>query len=69
MALLSEPCRVTTGWLGRLRDAARADSNTASASALADVGTRLALSDRDRPRDLSTLADSLAEHTMHCVHG
>jgi glycosyltransferase involved in cell wall biosynthesis len=64
VALLSEPCVVTKDWLGRLRDAARADSNTASASALADVGTRLALSEGGPREDLSTLADSLAGHTM-----
>src|ERR1700731_4252758 len=34
VALLIEPCRVTAGWLGRLRAAARADTNTATASAL-----------------------------------
>ena len=64
VALLSEPCLVTRDWLGGLRDAARADSNTASASALANVGTRLALSEHDPPTDLATLADRLAEHTM-----
>jgi glycosyltransferase involved in cell wall biosynthesis len=65
IALLREPCRVTPRWLERLRDAAHADSNTATASALADVGAALALSDPDRPAgDLSTLADSLAVHTM-----
>src|SRR2546422_3455365 len=42
IALLSEPCRVAPGWLERLRRAARADSNTATASALTDVGTALA---------------------------
>ncbi len=40
IALLSEPCRVTAGWLARMREAAYADTNTASASALADAGTR-----------------------------
>ncbi len=69
VALLSEPCRVTAGWLGRLREAALADSNTASASALADVDTRLQLSDGelptgDRPMDIDELARSLEEHTM-----
>jgi glycosyltransferase involved in cell wall biosynthesis len=65
IALLSEPCRVTSGWLERLRDAAYADSNTATASALADTGTPLAVSDPDRPtEDLSTLTENVAEYTM-----
>jgi glycosyltransferase involved in cell wall biosynthesis len=65
VVLLSEPCRVVPGWLERLRDAARSDTNTATASALADAGTALALSDEDRPaEDLVKLADSLAEHTL-----
>jgi glycosyltransferase involved in cell wall biosynthesis len=65
IVLLSEPCRVSAGWLARLRDAARADTNTASASALADTGTALALSGPDEPRrDLSQLVDSVAKHTL-----
>jgi glycosyltransferase involved in cell wall biosynthesis len=65
VAMLSEPCRVTAGWLARLRDAAHADTNIATASALADVGTALALSDRDRPTgDLSKFAQTVAEHTL-----
>ncbi len=65
IALLSEPCRVTAGWLGSLRGAACADTNTATASAFCDAGTALALSDADRPPvDLLELADSLAEHTL-----
>src|SRR5664279_3789348 len=48
-----------------MRDAARADSNTATASALADAGTELALSDEASPEeDLAKLAGSLAEHTL-----
>jgi glycosyltransferase involved in cell wall biosynthesis len=63
--VVSEPCRVTPGWLERMRDAARSDTNTASASALADVGTQLALSDEERPEeDFAKLAGSLAEHTL-----
>ncbi len=65
VVLLSEPCCVSEGWLARLRAAARADTNTATASALADADTPLALSDADRPAaDLAELADSLAEHTL-----
>jgi glycosyltransferase involved in cell wall biosynthesis len=65
VALLSEPCRVTAGWLGSLRNAACADTNTATASAFSDAGTALALSDADRPPvDLLELADSLAVHTL-----
>ncbi len=41
-AVLLETCEVPEGWLTRLRAAARADTNTATASALADVGTALA---------------------------
>lgn len=65
IALLSEPCRVTACWLGPLRNAACADTNTATASAFSDAGTALALSDADRPPvDELELADSLAEHTL-----
>jgi glycosyltransferase involved in cell wall biosynthesis len=65
VALLSEPCLVTEDWLQRLSDAARADSNTATASALADAGTALGLSDTDGPvGELSTLADNVAKHTL-----
>jgi glycosyltransferase involved in cell wall biosynthesis len=65
IALLSEPCCVTAGWLASLRAAACADTNTATASAFSDAGTALALSDADRPPvDLLELADSVAEHTL-----
>ncbi|HLL91324.1 MAG TPA: hypothetical protein VK252_00185, partial [Solirubrobacteraceae bacterium] len=43
VVLLTEPCLLTAGWLERMRDAAHGDTNTASASALADTGTELAL--------------------------
>jgi glycosyltransferase involved in cell wall biosynthesis len=49
VAIVTEPCLVSDGWLERLRDAARADSNTATASALADRGTALALYDERVP--------------------
>ncbi|HEY4812805.1 MAG TPA: glycosyltransferase, partial [Solirubrobacteraceae bacterium] len=66
--ILSEPCRVTPGWLQRMREAARADSNIATASALADAGTELALSE-DPERmgtagELAEQAQDLAAHTL-----
>ncbi len=65
VALLRQPCRVTDGWLERMGDAARADSNTATASALADIGTPLALRERDDPaEDLEQMSDTLAAHTL-----
>jgi glycosyltransferase involved in cell wall biosynthesis len=65
VVLLSEPCRVTAGWLARMREAAYADTTTASASALADTGTALALAGEDRPaHDLTELAGAVAEHTL-----
>jgi glycosyltransferase involved in cell wall biosynthesis len=48
VVVLSEPCRVSAGWLGRLRQAARSDTNVATASALVDVGGELALMRDDR---------------------
>ncbi len=68
--LLSEPCRVSAGWLERLRDAALSDTNIATASALADTATELALSEpggrgADGPEaGLAKLAESVAEHTL-----
>jgi glycosyltransferase involved in cell wall biosynthesis len=65
VVVLTQPCRVIPGWLDGLREAALGDTNMATASALADVGTALALSDEDRPvEDLAKLADGLAEHTL-----
>ncbi len=62
--LLSEPCRVGEGWHGRMREATLADSNTASASALTDTGTVLAIAaDTDTQRDLQELSETLAAHT------
>jgi len=43
ICLLAWPCLVTSRWLQRLRGAAYSDSSCASASALADAGTPLAL--------------------------
>ena len=63
--LLSEPCRVSAGWIERLRDAAHRDTNTATASALADTATALALSDEDDPQaDFAELTKGLAERTL-----
>lgn len=45
LVILAPACRVPQGWLERLRDAAYADTNTATASALADFATPLALSE------------------------
>jgi glycosyltransferase involved in cell wall biosynthesis len=65
VVLLSQPCRLTPGWLARLRDAARGDTNTATASALADAGTELALCEEGRQQeDFAKLGENLAEHTL-----
>jgi glycosyltransferase involved in cell wall biosynthesis len=65
VVVLDKACAVTDGWLERLRDAARADTNTATASALADAGTELALYDAPEPRgDLADLAEGLAKRTL-----
>jgi alpha-1,3-rhamnosyl/mannosyltransferase len=69
IVLLSEPCRVTASWLVRMREAALADTNTASASALVDAGTALALSDENgaakrTAQDLAELARAVAQHTL-----
>jgi glycosyltransferase involved in cell wall biosynthesis len=63
VVVLDEACCVTEGWLERLRDAARSDSNNATASALADTGTALALC-VEGDVDLADLADGLAERTL-----
>jgi glycosyltransferase involved in cell wall biosynthesis len=72
VVVLSEPCYVTAGWLESLREAALEDTNTATASALADAGTELALYD-ERPGwegeggsedNLAQLADGLAARTL-----
>jgi glycosyltransferase involved in cell wall biosynthesis len=63
--LISEQCRVSPGWLTRLRDAACADSNTATASALADEGTQLALSlTAGSQEEFAALAEGLARRTL-----
>lgn len=64
--ILSEPCRVTAGWLERMRANARADSNTATASALADRGTPLAVGeDADgADADLARASERVAAHSL-----
>ncbi len=71
VALMSEPSRVAAGWLERLRSAAYADTNTATASALTAGGSALALWDSElaaetepAAEDLTELAERVAEHTM-----
>ncbi len=65
VVLLNAPCLLTPGWLEALRAAARADTNTATASALADRGTPLALrDDGGTAEDLPALAARLAERTL-----
>ncbi|HEX3517715.1 MAG TPA: glycosyltransferase [Solirubrobacteraceae bacterium] len=65
VVIIDSPCRVTPGWLEHLQEAARADSNTATASALADAGTRLAiLESSDAQAGLATLAEDLASRAL-----
>jgi glycosyltransferase involved in cell wall biosynthesis len=63
--VLDEPCLVSAGWLRRLADAAHADTNTASASALTDAGTTLALlAPGEPPYEFARLAAGLGERTL-----
>lgn len=63
--LLSEPCILSAGWLQGLREAAHGDTTTATASALATVGTALALGDRGTAEiDLEEVAAGVSESTM-----
>jgi glycosyltransferase involved in cell wall biosynthesis len=65
VVVLQEACCVTEGWLDRLREAARSDTNIASASALADTGTELAISEAAGPAgDLAELARGLSERSL-----
>jgi glycosyltransferase involved in cell wall biosynthesis len=65
VALLSEPCVVMPGWLGRLRAAAYADSTTATASALADAGTALAVAEAGLSHErVLALMSNVAEHSL-----
>ncbi len=63
--VLDEPCRPTAGWVERLRDAAYSDTNVASASALADARSPLAIGAGDRPRaaNVEELAAGVARRT------
>jgi glycosyltransferase involved in cell wall biosynthesis len=62
--VLSEPCRVAAGWAERLLAAAHSDTNTATASALADAGTPLALGGaRDAAEDFAAVADGLTDRS------
>lgn len=62
VVIVSEPCCVTAGWLERMRAGARADSNTATVSALADRGTALALDEQGGTAgaDLARLSEQVA---------
>jgi glycosyltransferase involved in cell wall biosynthesis len=63
--VIDEPCRVTDGWIERLRAAARTDTNTASASAVADAGTALSLLAEPATReDFATLTRTFGERTL-----
>ncbi len=64
--VLEEPCLLTPGWLERMRGGARADTNTATASALAHTGTQLALTGDEQVaiEDLPALAAQLDERTL-----
>jgi len=67
VVVLDGACRVSSGWLARLRDSALSDTNTATASALADRGTDLALRAEDADsavEGLAKLAETVAEHTL-----
>src|SRR5580704_9382673 len=65
IVVLDEPCGFSTGWLERLRDAALADTNTATASALSNVDTDLALVEQgDATGDFVALTESLQAHTL-----
>lgn len=65
VVLLTEPCRVSDGWLERLAAAARADTNTASASAPSLAGGELALPrDTDTSADLDRISAELAARTL-----
>jgi glycosyltransferase involved in cell wall biosynthesis len=68
VVVLDGACRIGPGWLERLRDAALSDTNMATASALADRGTELALQQAEDPdgvqEDFVKLAERVAEHTL-----
>jgi glycosyltransferase involved in cell wall biosynthesis len=65
VVLLSEACLLSDGWLGRLGDAAWADGNTATASALSDAGGELSIGhERLREGRLAAAAAELLTRTL-----
>jgi glycosyltransferase involved in cell wall biosynthesis len=64
--VLCAPCQVSRGWVERLAAAAHSDTNTATASALSDGGTALAIgaAAQDQGEDFATLTKELAGHTL-----
>jgi glycosyltransferase involved in cell wall biosynthesis len=63
--ILTEPCQVSQGWLTRLDEAVHADTNTATASALADTGSRLAVGDSEAAAgDLTELAEHVDRESL-----
>ncbi len=65
VVVLDEASLVSEGWLERLREAACEDTNIATASALSDAGTELALCETAVPADgVAELARGLADRTL-----
>jgi glycosyltransferase involved in cell wall biosynthesis len=69
VVVLSSPCLLTAGWLERLRDAARGDTNIATASALTDRSGALSLAGPADASDggngdIDALATGVSEHTL-----
>jgi glycosyltransferase involved in cell wall biosynthesis len=62
--VLLEPCLVAGEWIERLARAAHAETNTASASALASAGSELALSQVDGPAELARAQADLAQRSL-----
>jgi glycosyltransferase involved in cell wall biosynthesis len=68
VAILTEPCLVSDGWLERLAAAAREDTNTASASALSTGGTPLALAGDRRPEEpIDELAAAISRRSLRLL--
>jgi glycosyltransferase involved in cell wall biosynthesis len=63
VVVLDEPCALAPGWLERMRDAALADTNTATVSALADQGSALSLAPSGSDAG-GGLAEDLAANTL-----
>jgi glycosyltransferase involved in cell wall biosynthesis len=67
--IIDAPCLVDRGWLERLREAARAGTNTASASAMAETGTPLAIGMSRREADpAEPLRPRLSRAVGPCVY-